>query len=44
MSLTARNLELGVPIVTAFHVARLAVVVLTIGAVYRLTAGARFRR
>ena len=44
MSLTARNLELGVPIVTAFHVARMAVVVLTIGAVYRLTAGARFRR
>lgn len=37
MSLTARNLELGVPVVTAFQVARMAIVVLTIGAVYRLT-------
>lgn len=36
MSLTAKNLELGVPIVTAFHVARMAVLVLTIGPLFRL--------
>ena len=35
MSLTARNLALGVPIVTAFQAMRLIAVVLTIGPVYR---------
>ena len=37
MSLTARNLELGVPIVTVFHVVRMAVLVLSIGSIYRWT-------
>lgn len=37
MALTARVLQLGVPIVTAFHVARMLVVVLTIGPLYRWT-------
>ncbi len=36
MSLTAKNLELGVPVVTAFHVSRMAVLVLTIGPLFRL--------
>jgi membrane AbrB-like protein len=36
MSLTAKTLELGVPIVTAFHVSRMAVLVLTIGPLFRL--------
>jgi membrane AbrB-like protein len=36
MSLTARVLHLGVPIVTAFHVSRMVVVVLLIGPLYRL--------
>lgn len=36
MSLTAKNLELGVPIVTAFHVSRMAVLVLTIGPLFQL--------
>jgi len=35
MALTARVLHLGVPIVTAFHVARMVVVVLAIGPLYR---------
>jgi membrane AbrB-like protein len=35
MSLTARVLHLGVPVVTAFHVARMVVVVLAIGPVFR---------
>jgi len=35
MSLTARVLHLGVPVVTAFHVSRMVVVVLTIGPLYR---------
>jgi membrane AbrB-like protein len=35
MSLTAKNLQLGVPIVTAFHVARLAALVMTIGPLFR---------
>jgi membrane AbrB-like protein len=38
MSLTARVLHLGVPIVTAFHVARMVAVVLLIGPLFRLTA------
>ncbi|CAN7186626.1 AbrB family transcriptional regulator [Pseudoduganella sp. LjRoot289] len=35
MSLTAQTLQLGVPIVTAFHVARMTVLVLTIGPLFR---------
>jgi uncharacterized membrane protein AbrB (regulator of aidB expression) len=35
MSLTARVLHLGVPVVTAFHVSRMVIVVLTIGPLYR---------
>jgi len=35
MALTARVLQLGVPVVTAFHVSRMAVVVLAIGPLYR---------
>ena len=38
MALTARVLHLGVPVVTAFHVVRMAVVVLTIGPLYRWSA------
>jgi len=37
MALTARTLHLGVPIVTAFHVCRMAVLVLTIGPIFRRT-------
>lgn len=36
MSLTAKNLQLGVPIVTAFHVTRMATLVLSIGPLFRL--------
>ena len=36
MSLTAKTLQLGVPIVTAFHVTRMAVLVLSIGPLFRL--------
>lgn len=36
MSLTARVLHLGVPIVTAFHVSRMVAVVLLIGPLYRV--------
>jgi membrane AbrB-like protein len=36
MSLTAKNLQLGVPIVTAFHVCRMAVLVTIIGPLFRL--------
>lgn len=35
MSLTAKNLRLGVPVVTAFHVMRMSAMVLAIGAIYR---------
>jgi membrane AbrB-like protein len=38
MALTARVLHLGVPVVTAFHVARMVVVVLGIGPLYRAWA------
>jgi uncharacterized membrane protein AbrB (regulator of aidB expression) len=38
MALTARVLNLGVPVVTAFHVTRMVVVVLAIGPVYRMLA------
>jgi membrane AbrB-like protein len=41
MSLTARVLHLGVPIVTAFHVSRMVVVVLAIGPLFRLFARLR---
>jgi membrane AbrB-like protein len=37
MSLTARVLHLGVPIVTAFHVSRMVTVVLLIGPLYRVS-------
>jgi membrane AbrB-like protein len=36
MALTAKVLRLGAPIVTAFHTVRLALVVLSIGAIFRL--------
>ena len=36
MSLTAKTLHLGVPVVTTFHVARMAVLVLTIAPLFRL--------
>ena len=36
MSLTAKTLQLGVPVVTAFHVSRLLILVISIGPVYRL--------
>jgi uncharacterized membrane protein AbrB (regulator of aidB expression) len=41
MSLTAKTLQLGVPIVTAFHVMRLSALVLTIGPLYRLVQRVR---
>ncbi|MFL6674846.1 MAG: AbrB family transcriptional regulator [Massilia sp.] len=41
MSLTARVLHLGVPIVTAFHVSRMVVVVLIIGPLYRTCVRSR---
>jgi uncharacterized membrane protein AbrB (regulator of aidB expression) len=43
MALTARVLHLGVPIVTAFHVTRMVVVVLMIGPLYRWTEARRAR-
>lgn len=44
MSLTARVLHLGVPIVTAFHVTRMVTVVMLIGPLYRASARWRGRR
>ena len=41
MSLTARNLQLGVPIVTAFHVTRMVCAVVALGGVYRVLARIR---
>lgn len=41
MSLTAKTLQLGVPIVTAFHVMRLAALVMMIGPMYRLAQRVR---
>jgi membrane AbrB-like protein len=38
MALTARVLNLGVPVVTAFHVTRMVVVVLAIGPLYRIVS------
>jgi uncharacterized protein len=42
MSLTAKTLQLGVPVVTAFHVTRMVTLVLSIGPVFRLAQ--RLRR
>lgn len=36
MALTAKILQLGVPVVTAFHITRMASTVLLLGPVYRL--------
>jgi hypothetical protein len=36
MAITAKVLQLGAPVVAAFHALRMAAVVLTIGALYRL--------
>lgn len=41
MALTARALDLGVAIVTAFHALRMVVVVLTVGPIFRFWAGRR---
>lgn len=41
MSLTARVLHLGVPIVTAFHVTRMVTVILIVGPLFRLFARLR---
>jgi membrane AbrB-like protein len=43
MSLTAKTLQLGVPIVTAFHVVRMSALVLTIGPLFRLVKRLRDR-
>lgn len=40
MSLTAKTLQLGVPVVTAFHVTRLCILVMTAGPLYKLLNGA----
>ena len=37
MAITAKVLQLGAPVVSAFHAIRMAVVVLTVGLMYRLT-------
>ncbi len=44
MSLTAKTLQLGVPIVTAFHVTRMAALVLTIGPLFRILRNWRRQR
>jgi uncharacterized protein len=36
MSLTAKTLQLGVPIVTAFHVTRMVTLVILVGPLFRL--------
>jgi uncharacterized membrane protein AbrB (regulator of aidB expression) len=41
MSLTAKTLHLGVPIVTAFHVARMVVLVLLIGPFFSMMGSQR---
>lgn len=43
MSLTAKTLQLGVPVVTAFHVTRMVALVLSIGPVFRLAKHLRQR-
>ena len=44
MSLTAKTLQLGVPIVTAFHVTRMSALVLTIGPLFRVMRAWKRRR
>jgi membrane AbrB-like protein len=44
MSLTAKNLQLGVPIVTAFHVTRVAALLILIGPMFRLVRRVRRRQ
>ena len=44
MSLTAKNLRLGVPIVTAFHVTRMTALVLAIGPLFRLARRIKYWR
>ncbi len=44
MSLTARALQLGVPVVTAFHVTRMAAVVMLAGPLFRWRQAAAVRR
>jgi uncharacterized membrane protein AbrB (regulator of aidB expression) len=44
MALTAKALQLGVPIVTAFHAIRMAAVVLTAGIIYAAWARWTSRR
>jgi uncharacterized protein len=41
MTLTAKNLKLGVPVVTVFHVMRMVAMVLAIGPIYRLVGRLR---
>ena len=41
MSITAKVLQLGVPVVTAFHVTRMVLLVSTTGLIYRLAASWR---
>jgi len=44
MAITAKVLQLGAPVVSAFHSIRMAAVVLTVGPVFRLAAAMRRRR
>ena len=44
MSLTAKNLQLGVPIVTAFHITRVAALLILIGPMFRLVRRVRRRQ
>jgi len=44
MSITAKVLQLGVPVVTAFHVTRLVLLVTTTGLLYRLAVRWRVTR
>ena len=44
MSITAKVLQLGVPVVTAFHVTRMVLLVSTTGLIYRLAASWRANR
>jgi uncharacterized membrane protein AbrB (regulator of aidB expression) len=47
MAITAKVLQLGAPVVSAFHSIRMATVVLTVGLVFRLArrpSGGRGRR
>jgi membrane AbrB-like protein len=39
MALTAKVLQLGVPVVTAFQVMRVVVLLMTVGTMYRMLAG-----